>query len=195
MRRRRSKRRTGVILQLFKRAIKEHLGFHLLIPVVLMVMVSAWPDPALRTLEPSQWFEFLKRLPSENIGELVVVYLSFFLVIAWSVKSAGQLQSTRVETLRDILPSAKRYFAIGVIPLWEWFDPSSMVYLCTIIQHQMTSPDFQHERVLLFRRRRDLDAVSVSYLDEPYAKAFVSIHARFNVPLGYLEPIEVVRLL
>jgi hypothetical protein len=184
-----------VILHLFKRTVKEHFGFHLLIPVVLMILVAAWTDPTLRSFRPAPWIAFLWHLPSEKLAELIVVYLSFFMVVAWSVRRAGAVQSTRVETLRDILPDAKRYFAIGVIPLWEWFDPSSVVYLCTIIQHQMASPNFQHERVLLFRHRKDLDALSVSYLDEPYAKAFVSIHARFNIPLGYLEPTDVVRLL
>jgi hypothetical protein len=105
------------------------------------------------------------------------------------------VQSTRVETIRDHLPEAKRYFAIGVIPVREWFEPTTAVYLATIIHHQFRNRDFSHERVLLFMRERDLNAVSVSYLDQPYAMALAAIHKEFEIPLAYLAPNDFMRLM
>jgi hypothetical protein len=183
-----------VIFQLFKRAIKHHLGFHLLIPLILIFSLSAWRDPTLRNPSFHAWLEFTGHWWRTKLAELIEVYVAFLLVIAWTVKRAGDIESVRVETLKDILPTAKRYFAIGIIPLWEWFDQSAIVYLCTIIKHQLAG-DLHHERVLLFQHRRDLDALSVSYLDEPFAKAFSAIHTYFQIPLGYLAPADTEQLL
>jgi hypothetical protein len=141
------------------------------------------------------WWTFLKGWPRHEIASLIEVYLSFFLVVAWSIKHAGDVQSTRVERLQDELPQVTRYFAVGIIPLREWFEPSTVVYLATIIRHQIEQPAFAHERVLLFKRQRDLQALSVSYLDEPYAKSFVSVHRRFGIPLSYLPPGGYVELM
>jgi uncharacterized membrane protein YidH (DUF202 family) len=185
-----------VILQLFKRSLKEHFGFHLFIPVVLIFAISAWSEPRLRDGTMEAWAAFARHWPVSHIGNLIEVYLAFFLVVGWSIKLAGDVQSTRVETVRDTLPSTKRYFAIGVIPMREWFEPNTAVYLSTVIHHQlMLREKFSHERVLLFRRERDLKAVSVSYLDQPYAKAFAAIHKQFDIPLSYLTPDKFVSLI
>ena len=177
-----------MILHLFKRALKEHFGFHLLIPVLLIFAISAWPEQSLRTGGSKAWLDFAWNWPGSQLGKLAEVYGAFFLVVAWSIKLAGDVQSSRVETVRDVLPTTKRYFAIGVIPLREWFEPNTAVYLSTVIQHQIAHPDFSHERVLLFTRDSELKAVSVSYLDEPHAKALAAIHRQFSIPLSYLPP-------
>jgi len=44
-------------------------------------------------------------------------------------------------------------------------------------------------------RERDLKAVSVSYLDQPYAMALAAIHKEFEIPLAYLEPDDLMRLM
>ena len=177
-----------MILQLFKRSLKEHFGFHLLIPALLVFGISAWSEASLRGGGASTWLSFAYHWPASHLGSLLEIYAAFFLVVAWSIKRASDVQSTRVETVRDILPHTKRYFAVGVIPIREWFDPNTTVYLTTIVQHQLTHPHFSHERVLLFTRDSDLKAVSVSYLDEPYAKALTAIHKQFDIPLTYLTP-------
>jgi hypothetical protein len=184
-----------VIFELFKRSLKEHLGFHLLIPVVLVFAFSAWSETTLRDGGFAAWEAFIRHWPASHAKQLAEIYLAFFLVVAWSIKRAGDVQSTRVESLRDILPTTTRYFGLGVIPLHEWFEPTTAVYLATIIQHQLANPGFSHERTLLFTRERDIKAVSVSYLDEPHAKALAAIHRQFGIPLTYLPPDEYAQLM
>ena len=187
-----------MILHLFRRTLKEHLGFHLLIPVALIFgssAIGAWLDPQVHPHTLDQWLGFAWQWPMSHIGPLIEVYLAFFLVVGWTIKRASDVQSTRVETIRDLLPDTKRYFAIGVIPLREWFEPNTTVYLATVIHHKMAHPaDFAHERVLVFTRERDLKAVSLSYLDQPYAKAFNAIHEAFEIPLSYMPPEPFMRI-
>jgi hypothetical protein len=119
----------------------------------------------------------------------------YSLVIGLSIKRASDVRWTAVGHLQDTLPNATRYFAIGTIPLREWFEPNSLVYLATILQQQFerprvnsSAPQFSHERVLLFYSQADLLALQASFLDEHYAKSFAAIHQRFNIPLAYLGP-------
>ncbi|MSV35980.1 MAG: hypothetical protein EXQ47_10370 [Bryobacterales bacterium] len=106
--------------------------------------------------------------------------------------------------LADTLEGADRYFAIGTIPLKEWFEPDTLLYLATIIkqqykrQPQPASPpavapcnSFRHERVLLFFDKADFEALQASYLDQHYARSFSAIHDRFDIGLAYIRPSEI----
>jgi hypothetical protein len=182
---------------LFRRLIKTHFGLHLAIPLLIVVTLSAvfdWLVPLTRG-DGLHWPAFHAHWFAQRGLELVGIYLSFLLVFALSVKKAGDVRNARIDKLRDILPGSKRYFAIGTIPLREWFEPNSQIYLSTIIEHQLTDPAFRHERILLFYTSGDWKALNVSYLDEHYAKAFAAIHKRLNIPLAYLDPEELREIL
>jgi hypothetical protein len=135
--------------------------------------------------------------------EVISVYAAFLIVVAISVWESSNVRWAMVGMLEDILPTATDYFAIGTIPLREWFEPNTQVYLATILRHQVQqhpqpgagqNAGFRHERVLLFQSENDMRAVQASYLDEHFAKSFSAIHDRFDIPLGYLEPKDVREL-
>jgi len=183
-----------MIFVLLGRIIRRHSRVHLTIPLGVVAIVAAVVELAsaqLRGRPP----DFGKPWLWARVPELVSVYVSFALVIFLSVKKAGDVRTTRVDKLRDVLPGSSRYFAIGTIPLREWFEPNSQLYLANIIRHQHDDSAFKHERVLLFYTNRDWQALQASYLDEPYAKAFAAIHNRFKIPLAYVGPEDIRRIL
>jgi len=139
--------------------------------------------------------------------ELLGIYLAFAWIMWKSIQKASDIRWTMIGDLSDCLAEADRYFAIGTIPLREWFEPNSLVYLATIIQCQIgrsapplaavaggtpraQSIPFRHERVLLFFDENDFDALQASYLDQHYARSFSAIHDRFNISLAYMRPKE-----
>lgn len=177
---------------LLQRVIKRHLGLHLLIPLIVVVFLSGifdWLVPMYRKVPPDpHWLV-------ERASELAGIYVSFVLVIALTIKKAGDISTSDVDKLRDLLPQSRRYFAIGIISLREWFEPDTQLYLASIISHQHADSNFRHERVLLFYTNRDLNALRASYLDERYATRFAAIHARFKVPLACLHPEDIREIL
>ena len=186
------------MFQLIKRVIERHIGVHLLMPFfVTLVIWTASEVLAIRwNCQAWSFAQILDKWPT-LVWELISIYLAFLLVIGLSIKSASDVRWAAVGHLRDILPNTTKYFAIGTIPLREWFEPNSLVYLATILEYQMnarqaSSPNqFLHERVLLFYSEADLQALQASFLDEHYAKSFAAIHERFHIPLAYLGPDKV----
>jgi len=175
---------------LLQRVIKRHFGLHLLIPLLVVVLLSAvfdWLIP-MSLGAHRDWQAYRAHWLVERASELVGIYLSFVLVIALTLKRAGEVSTSEVDKLRDLLPQSRRYFAIGIISLREWFEPDTQLYLATIMNYQHENAGFRHERVLLFYTNREMKAVRASYLDERYATCFAAIHARFQVPLAYLGP-------
>jgi hypothetical protein len=218
-----------VIFTLFKRIFKEHSGAHLWMPLVVVVLLSVAADllPLLssggkidwRLLRDGAhvWTPWLNELPL-RWRELVGIYLAFIFVFLWSVWKASIVPWTIIGDLADSLEGADRYFAIGTIPLREWFEPDPLLYLATIIQQQYqprqpaaqaaagagiaaTHPaealiaSFRHERVLLFSNDVDFRALQASYLDQHYARSFSAIHDRFGITLAYLRKNEVHEVL
>ena len=176
-----------MFLRLIWRLVRQNISLHYVWPLVIAIVVES----TIAWWRGSEWYGFQDYWfkPSHLVG-LFSVYITFLWVIAHYVKQASDVRSTLVQTLDDILPDAKRYFAIGVIPLNEWFDPDSQVYLATIIRYQY-SGNLRHERVLLLYTDYDLKALNASYLDEHYARCLLAIHKRFVIPLGFLGPTQI----
>ena len=115
---------------------------------------------------------------------------------------ASEVPWTTIGDLSEALEGADRYFAIGTIPLKEWFEPNPLLYLASIVRQQIdrrhlisapaagavaagpvpanisSSSSFRHERVLLFSNDTDFRALQASYLDQHYARSFSAIHDR-----------------
>jgi hypothetical protein len=186
------------VFQLIKRTIETHIGVHLLIPFFVTLVIWTTSEALAIRWSCQAWSfaQILDKWPT-LVWELISIYLAFLIVIGLSIKNASDVRWAAVGHLRDILPNATRYFAIGTIPLREWFEPNSLVYLATILEHRMNSRQasvpnqFLHERVLLFYTEADLQALQASFLDEHYAKSFAAIHERFQIPLAYLGPDKV----
>lgn len=174
-----------MFLRLIWRLVRQHIGLHYVWPLIIAIIIES----LLARARDSEWLGFRDYWfnPSHLVG-LLSVYVTFLWVIAISVKKASDVRSTRVQTLDDILPQAARYFGIGTIPLNDWFDPDSLVYLATIIEYQHKHTHVKHERVLLFYSDYDLQALETSYLDEHPARCLLAIHRRLNINLGFLGP-------
>jgi hypothetical protein len=217
-----------VIFTLFKRIFKEHSGAHFWMPLVVVLLISVAVDllPHLSvggTIQLSLlgdwehlWKPWAMDLTHGRLRELVGIYLAFILVVLWSVWKASIVPWTMIGDLSDSLEGADRYFAIGTIPLKEWFEPSPFLYLSTIVQKQYkplqaaaqvtaapaapvvpaTAPTpFRHERVLLFSSDVDFQALQASFLDEHYARSFSAIHDRLGITLAYLRKNQVNEVL
>lgn len=184
--------------------------------VVLLLSIAADLLPSLSSngkidwgllLHGAVWTPWFNEL-SHRWRELLGIYLAFTFVFLWSVWKASIVPWTIIGDLSDSLEGADRYFAIGTIPLREWFEPDPLLYLATIIQQQyrprqpgtqaaagaatpaagaLAGAAFRHERVLLFFKDADFRALQASYLDQHYARSFSAIHDRFGITLAYLR--------
>ncbi len=198
-----------MISTLFRRIFREHSGAHLWVPIVVVMFLSIILDrvPEIKWTISLDWLHGKEKWLLDRSRELAGIYLAFLWVVWRSVRKATDVHWTMIGELSDALDGADRYFAIGTIPLKEWFEPDTALYLATIVEQQhrglqqatTATPTaklpFRHERVLLFSKDADLKAMQLSYLDQHYAKAFSAIHRRFKIPLGYLEPKEVREIL
>ena len=216
-----------MIFTLLKRVFREHTGAHLWVPVAVTALLSAAIDLPVFLVHGgkidwrllSDWSAFWAPWLRDHWRELLGIYLAFIWVVWKSVRSASDVRWTMIGDLADALDGASRYFAIGTIPLREWFEPNTLVYLATIIQQQyhaqsipsglglgagsstpaLSKPSggvsFRHERVLLFYDDASLQALQASYLDQHYARSFSAIHDRFDIPLAYLKPQEIHQIL
>lgn len=196
-----------MIFTLLRRVFKENTGAHVWLPIAVVALLSVVIDvvPFLWGGGTIQWMYFWKDWQGfwkpwfvEHGRELVGIYLAFAWVVWRSVRRASDVRWTLIGDLSDNLEGADRYFALGTIPLREWFEPNALVYLATIVRQQnkttSTTP-LRHDRVLLFYRDSDFKALQASYLDQHYAKSFSAIHDRFGIPLAYLRPQELGALL
>lgn len=203
-----------MIFTLFRRIYREHSGAHLWMPFVIVLVLSIGTD-----LQPllaihgnhweTAWKPWLHELIHGRAHELVGIYLAFLAVVLWSIWKASEVPWTTIGDLSEALEGADRYFAIGTIPLKEWFEPNPLLYLVSIIRQQfdpryliaapaagagaaapVIGTSFRHERVLLFSNDTDFRALQASYLDQHYARSFSAIHDRLNITLGYLRKKE-----
>jgi hypothetical protein len=175
-----------MFFRLLWRLARRNFGIHYFWPLIIAIGVEslfAYSRPGW----PGFWRHWLSL---SHLAGLLSVYITFVWVIAIYLKKASDVRSTRVQTLDDILPDAARYFAIGTIPLKDWFDPDSQVYLATIIRYQHSPTNLKHERVLLFFSDYQLQALKASYLDEHHARCLLSIHKRFDITLAFLGPAQ-----
>jgi hypothetical protein len=127
-----------LVLTRLKRIVKEHSGAHLWAPIVVVVLLSLFLDVLLagHTIEWRDWPGFWKPLLFDHWRELLSIYLAFTWIVWKSVRRASDVRWTMIGDLSDNLENADRYFAIGTIPLREWFEPNALVYLATIIRQQ-----------------------------------------------------------
>lgn len=211
-----------MLYTLLRRVFKEHSGAHLWVPLLIVAILSAVSKISGILIVDNQiawhnvldwqlfWAPWLQASFDELLHsgrELLAIYLAFAWIMWKSVRKASDIRWTMIGDLSDCLAGADRYFAIGTIPLREWFEPNSLVYLATIIQCQISrgaAPlaavaggtarpqyiPFRHERVLLFFDENDFEALQASYLDQHYARSFSALHDRFDISLAYMRPKE-----
>ncbi len=216
-----------MIFTLLRRIFREHGGAHLWVPILVVAFLSCvidllpflWSGGQIHWALIWNWSNFWAPWFRDRGRELIGIYLAFIWVVWQSVRKASDVRWTMIGDLSDTLEGADRYFAIGTIPLREWFEPNTLLYLATIIQQQykrqhhaaspaattsaagtpatttIASASFRHDRVLLFHNDADFKALQASYLDQHYARSFSAIHERFDIGLAYLRPREIREIL
>ena len=162
-----------MIFVLLRRIFREHAGAHFWVPIVVVFMLSFFFDLviplwrahqlSLSLLLSGNLLHAIQLVFADHGRELLSIYLAFAWVVWHSVKKASDVRWTLIGDLSDNLEDADRYFAIGTIPLREWFEPNALLYLATIIQRQTKVTSFRHERVLIFYDESDLEALQASY--------------------------------
>ena len=177
-----------VFLKLMSRHWKSHLGFPLIVGVVV---------------EPMIGFLFLK---DRTLGDYIVsregfishisiigIIITYLCVAVWYIHKDAKTPWTNKsgEQLNEVLTGATSFFATCTIPLEQWFHPDTQKYFSDLVKRKLPDNKLPQHRVLLFKETADLSAAQEQYLDAFYSKTLVSIHQNYEIPLGYLEPDEI----
>jgi hypothetical protein len=94
-----------------------------------------------------------------------------------------------IPRLDRILGKAQSYFVVSSLPIKEYFDPVSQVYLARVIKKKLIrKEEFDFQRILLFYDEHSYRAHEYAFLDGYYANCFAKIHQQYNMPLGYVPP-------
>jgi hypothetical protein len=177
--------------RLFWRIFKAHAALHLGLPLVVSILIGS----AVAIWEGHRPTDLRGYWLAGPIWELLAIYFTFVLVFLVSASRETKVRMADIAVLKDALPGSSGYLGLGVIGFEEWFDPSVQAYLSTIVAHQLKTPGYCHERVLLFFDDAALEDVHLSYSSEHYARCFTAIHEEFGIPLSFLRPDELADVL
>lgn len=172
--------------QFLWRLVRKCWTYHFLIPIALGFAIEtlhAWYVGDIRAFTSAELGAYWSR----HTITLLIEYAVFVVFLAHLVITEAAVEVTSIGALDDILPEAKSYFAIGTIPLDEWFEPATLMYFSHILEYHTREPGF-HKRALLFFSRSSFRATKATYLDARYANCFAEMHRRLKVPLAYLDP-------
>jgi hypothetical protein len=184
-----------MFLRIIRKIFARHLTLHFIVPIIVGLIVESWIAWWRCTENCKPWIDYLFNL--ERLVLIVVafaVYLVVMFVILWIETNKG-MRRLGLGVLEEVLQDATGYFSVATIKLREWFEPSTQVYLATLLRRKLESPNFRHDRALLFFTKGKFKDLSSQYLDGYFAKAFIEIHKLHEIGLGYLEPNHVAEIL
>lgn len=175
-----------MILRVLRKIARRHLNHHLLIPLVVGVGIEYVTHRLTDAHREDLWAQTLALL-----APVLGVFAAYFVVMYFVIREETRvgLQRIRSATLETALEDATGFLGLGVLELKEWFEPSSQVYLATIMKRKLEHPGFVYNRVLLFSRGAFKD-LNNQFLGHYPAKALIDIHRAHGVGLGYLRPEE-----
>ena len=174
----------SVVATIFRSQFWFHLGFPLLAGLVIRVVFVA-----LKKAERPKVLE----LVLESVSILVV----YFGIAIYEVRSVSRIElgGTEQAVLQANLQNARSYFATSAIPIEEWFEPISQVFLSRIVRHKMGPHPLQDQRVLLlFDADEDRD-LRAPYLTGYYGRSLATIHSSLGTPIGFLVRAEILTIL
>ncbi len=180
------------IYKIFMKLMSKHLKFHLALPLGVGIVVEAliaWRQ------HPSA--NSVSSLALAGAGSYVAIFLTFLFSAGYLIQKEAKppWDNILTETLDEVLSDATSVFATCTIPLEEWFHPYTQQYLSYIVKYKVTGKVPRQERVLLFRRDKDLVKAREQYLDGQYAKPLADIHRNYGIPLGFLRRKEIDEIL
>ncbi|HLN98924.1 MAG TPA: hypothetical protein VK208_10720 [Pyrinomonadaceae bacterium] len=188
------KRKIGfwkVVAKLVTRHWKSHLAFPFIVALVVEPLYGSF---ALKDQSIGQ-FMFSREgfISHASILSIIVTYL---VAAFWYVHTETKASWTDIsgEQLKVTLRDSVSFFATCTIPLENWFDPDIQKYFSDLVKQKYEN-SLPQNRVLLFKREEDLLGVNQQNLSQYHAKTLVSIHHNYKIPLGYLRPDEIGRIL
>lgn len=133
-----------------------------------------------------------------TISLIAGVFVSYILIMYFLIKNetSARIAEGDLTYLDEQLDKAHSFFAVSVIPLKEWFDPSMQVYLGKLINRQLTANNFQHERALIFFSNRESRNVWAPMMDENhYGRCLAHLHRDYEIPLSFLNRQDIFKIL
>ena len=181
----------NVLLRLFR----EHVPFHLLIPLFVGILCEGGYFYFYEDIEFSQLLDHLFSWHSVAVyGGIVLAYALVSLILIERETSLSP-EKLHLHALENKLTNAKSVFAIGTLRFNEWFDPTVQLYLAALFKPKLSNKDFVYERVLLLGDRSIEKHLGTAYLDGYYAKCLIGIHQRLNIKLYYLKAQDIFAIL
>lgn len=184
-----------MFLRIIRKIFARHLALHFIVPIIVGLIVESLIAWKRCTTNCKPWLDYLFTLErGVLIGVAFVIYLVVMFLILRDETKKG-MRRLGLGVLEEALQDATSYFSVATIKLREWFEPSTQVYLATLMRRKLEAPDFRHDRVLLFFTKGQFKDLNSQYLDGYFAKAFIETHKMSGIGLGYLEPSQVSKIL
>jgi hypothetical protein len=179
-----------MFLRVIRKVFQRHLMYHLILPLFVGFGIEYGTHRLVETRQGVFWTTLSLFAP---IIAVVATYLAVMVFVFRSETEMGLRRITST-TLEDALKKATGFLGIATIDLREWFEPSSQVYLATILKQKMQKANFVYNRVLLFSKSsfKDLDS---QFLDNYYARALIEEHKAHDIGLAYLRPKELTQIM
>ncbi len=184
-----------MIYRILRKLISRHLVLHLAIPIVVGLIVEIVIERIRDTKPVENWAGYI--LSPQRIGFFGGVIVTYFLVGVYLLyrETDIQVEPADLANLREVLKSAKRYFAVSATGFHDWFEPYTQVYFSEIVGRQIEEKDFRQLRVVLLFKEAQLKDLRSDFLDGLHAKAFRDLHDHYKIPLGCLRPNDLHELL
>ena len=184
-----------MIWKILFRIFRRHVTYHLLIPLFVGVCVDLLLKASMRHARSTSGVKEYT-LSFEWLGLVGGIFAAYFVIMYFVVneETTARIDLGGQAILSGSLKGAVSYFAVNTIGVREWFGPAMQEYLSVIAKHKEENHGLKYERVMLFFRRRDFDALSTPYLDYNYAHAVAQIHKSYGIPISYLQRRDIQRI-
>src|SRR5690349_8816924 len=146
-----------IILRIIFSRLKKHLLYHLIIPLIGGISVEylshRWVGEESKIVSffgGVFWFRTLVLIAGVGISWVLVMLLLI------NHETKRRVTRLNLMKLEKRLNSATAYYGVSIIPLEDWFDPGSQLYLAKLLKRKLEADDFEHDRTLIFFSNREL---------------------------------------
>lgn len=174
--------------RLLGRYAKEHLFIPLIVGLIILVAFDQFIDIVYGREHP------IHEEVTETIGHLLIVLVTFFVTL-YEILTEEDIYKFRFDdaTSRQLdhyLEGAQSYFAVSVINLKYWFEPSAQRYFRQLANHQ----GITFERALLFFDNNEIEDLKKEDLEQHAARLFAETHYEHKIKLSYLSISDIFEL-
>jgi len=183
-----------MLWKILAKILKKHLWLHLILPLIVGLLLHAI---AVHFAHKTPWSKSLGDLWSfESLVFVFGVLLTYTIIMYFNIRNetSARMSGTDLAVLDSLMKDSVSYFATSTIRMKEWFDPISQVFLSSITKRKLHQPAYRDERILMFWRRGELEALHSMFLDGYYARRLSEIHIQSGTPVAYLSRQEIIAL-